>query len=115
MKIAVTSRGKKLEDPLDPRFGRAVSFLVFDTETNDFQVVDNTPNLNAAQGAGIQVIVGPEETVQEALRKFQAGGLKTAENADGEVNLTREEGSNVIESVARKTARADSTYANAFQ
>ena len=54
MKIAVTSQGKKLEDPLDPRFGRAVSFLVFDTETNDFQVVDNTMNLNAAQGAGIQ-------------------------------------------------------------
>jgi predicted Fe-Mo cluster-binding NifX family protein len=54
MKIAVTSQGNSLADPVDPRFGRALRFLVFDTETSKLQVVDNTPTLNAAQGAGIQ-------------------------------------------------------------
>jgi predicted Fe-Mo cluster-binding NifX family protein len=54
MKIAVTSQGNSLDDPVDPRFGRAMRFLVFDTETSMLQVVDNAPNLNTAQGAGIQ-------------------------------------------------------------
>jgi predicted Fe-Mo cluster-binding NifX family protein len=54
MKIAVTSRGNSLDDPVDPRFGRAMRFLVFDTETSSLQVVDNMPNSDAVQGAGIQ-------------------------------------------------------------
>ena len=54
MKIAVTSQGPDLNSQVDPRFGRAKSFLVVDTETGEFSVHDNTQNLNAAQGAGIQ-------------------------------------------------------------
>ncbi|MDH3567576.1 MAG: dinitrogenase iron-molybdenum cofactor biosynthesis protein, partial [Desulfobacteraceae bacterium] len=33
MKIAVTSRGKDLDSPVDPRFGRAAYILVVDTKT----------------------------------------------------------------------------------
>lgn len=40
--------------PIDPRFGRAAKFILVDTETGSVQVEDNTQNLNAAQGAGIQ-------------------------------------------------------------
>jgi predicted Fe-Mo cluster-binding NifX family protein len=86
MKIAVTSQGKKLEDPVDSRFGRAANFLVFDTETNDFQVVDNTPNLNVAQGAGIQAAetlsrLGVETLITghcgpNAFRVLSAAGIK---------------------------------------
>ena len=54
MKLAVTSQGKTLQSPLDPRFGRAKYFMVVDTETGAFSAVDNAVNLNAAQGAGIQ-------------------------------------------------------------
>lgn len=39
---------------MDSRFGRAPKFLVYDLETNTFEVIDNQQNLNAAQGAGIQ-------------------------------------------------------------
>ncbi len=54
MKIAITASGQELASRLDPRFGRAKYFLVVDTETNELAIHDNAPNLNAAQGAGIQ-------------------------------------------------------------
>lgn len=54
MKLAITTSGRSTEAPLDPRFGRAPRFLVFDTDTNAFDVVDNRAGLEAAQGAGIQ-------------------------------------------------------------
>ncbi|MEE4113210.1 MAG: NifB/NifX family molybdenum-iron cluster-binding protein [Desulfobacteraceae bacterium] len=54
MKIAVTSMGKDLESPMDPRFGRAAYILIVDTDTLDVEVLDNTENVNAFKGAGIQ-------------------------------------------------------------
>ena len=54
MKIAVTAQGKELDSQIDQRFGRAKFLIVADTETGDFEIHDNTVNLNAVQGAGIQ-------------------------------------------------------------
>ena len=46
---------------MDPRFGRAAHFLILDTGTNDFVLIDNA-NATAAQGAGIKAA----ETVVKA-------------------------------------------------
>lgn len=54
MKIAITTSGQDLSAQVDTRFGRAPQFLIFDTETETFTIKENTQNLNAAQGAGIQ-------------------------------------------------------------
>ncbi len=54
MKVAVTSQGEELSSEIDPRFGRAKWLIVVDTETGKSESHDNTVNLNAAQGAGIQ-------------------------------------------------------------
>ncbi len=54
MKIAITSTGATLDAEVDPRFGRARFFIMWDSETEEFEAIDNTQNLNAAQGAGIQ-------------------------------------------------------------
>lgn len=54
MKIAVTSQGTTLDSPVDPRFGRARYFIIYDTDTGGFECVDNEQNVNAPQGAGIQ-------------------------------------------------------------
>jgi predicted Fe-Mo cluster-binding NifX family protein len=54
MKIVFTTSGSDLNAPLDSRFGRAPRFLVYDLDSETFEVVDNQQNLNAAQGAGIQ-------------------------------------------------------------
>jgi len=54
MKIVVTSAGTDLSAAVDTRFGRAVNFIVYDTDSGSFSVHDNAQNLNAMQGAGIQ-------------------------------------------------------------
>ena len=69
MKIAITATGTTPESPLDARFGRAAYFLVFDPETNTWETVENTQNLNAAQGAGIQAA--------QTIVKAGAGALVT--------------------------------------
>lgn len=38
---------------MDPRFGRAARFLIFDSGTNNFAVIDNA-NSAASQGAGLK-------------------------------------------------------------
>lgn len=54
MKIAVTATEKSLDSDMDRRFGRCALFAVYDTASGDVTYIDNTQNLNAAQGAGIQ-------------------------------------------------------------
>jgi len=54
MKLAISSSGAALDSAVDQRFGRAASFVIYDSETGAFTVIDNEQNLNAAQGAGIQ-------------------------------------------------------------
>ena len=54
MKLAITSSDKSLEGNVDQRFGRCKFFIIYDTDTDGFEVVDNEVNLNASQGAGIQ-------------------------------------------------------------
>jgi predicted Fe-Mo cluster-binding NifX family protein len=86
MKIAFSTSGADLDAPLDSRFGRAAKFLVYDTETASFAVVDNAQNLNAAQGAGIQSAQNVAATGAQALvsghcgpkafRVLAAAGLK---------------------------------------
>lgn len=54
MKIAITTAGHDLDAMVDTRFGRAPQFLIYYTERGAFTIKENTQNLNAAQGAGIQ-------------------------------------------------------------
>jgi predicted Fe-Mo cluster-binding NifX family protein len=54
MKIAVTSTGTNLDSQVDPRFGRAAYILIVDSDSFDFEVLDNKENVNAFKGAGIQ-------------------------------------------------------------
>jgi predicted Fe-Mo cluster-binding NifX family protein len=54
MKIAISARTEDLSAPIDMRFGRANIFICYDTNTKETSFHNNTQNLNAAQGAGIQ-------------------------------------------------------------
>ncbi len=54
MRLAITTDGQELADPVANRFGRARAFLVVDTATEACELIDNVQNLQAAQGAGIQ-------------------------------------------------------------
>jgi predicted Fe-Mo cluster-binding NifX family protein len=97
MKIAITSMGGKLEDKVDPRFGRCHYFILFDTETNKFEAVENT----GAQGrGGVGILSGQLMADKEvevvltgscgpnAFQTLQTAGIKVISGATGTVQDT---------------------------
>lgn len=95
MKLVITSEGTTLQSPVDSRFGRAKYFLVIDTDTPAISAIQNSVNLNAPQGAGIQAgktiaelgvrslitgHVGPK-----AFATLQAGNVEVYTGATGTV------------------------------
>jgi predicted Fe-Mo cluster-binding NifX family protein len=52
MKIAISATGDTLESLLDQRFGRATHFIFVETETMEYEAVDNAA-VSSAGGAGI--------------------------------------------------------------
>lgn len=52
MKIAFTSKGKDWDSEVEPRFGRADYILVYDTETEARECIDNTSIRDVEHGAG---------------------------------------------------------------
>lgn len=85
MVIAVPAAAKDREGLADPRFGRA-SYFYIRTEDGQESFLENTQNLNAAQGAGIQSaqnLLGQGVEVlltghcgPKAYRVLTAGGVK---------------------------------------
>jgi len=95
MKVAVTSKGVLLDSEVDPRFGRAPYILIVDTDTWAFEAVDNSANVNAFKGAGIQAATmvsdkgasvlmtgycGPK-----AFATLEAAGVKVVSDISGQV------------------------------
>lgn len=95
MKIVVTSRGEGLQAEVDPRFGRAAHFILYDTESRQASSEDNRQSLNAAQGAGIQAAetvsrLGAECLLTghcgpKAFRTLTAAGIRVYTGASGTV------------------------------
>ena len=108
MKVIVTSEGKDLDSKVDQRFGRCAYFILVDTDTMEYEVLDNVAvsqgggaGVKAAQivigsgakivltgnvgpnsyevlkSANIDIIVGVNGTVKEAIQKFKDGELKS--------------------------------------
>lgn len=53
MKICVTSQGDSLDSQVDPRFGRCQYFIIADTDSSEFEAIEN-PNMELMGGAGVQ-------------------------------------------------------------
>ena len=54
MKVAISTQGNDIDSLVDPRFGRARWFLVADSETDTWEALDNSVNVDASGGAGVQ-------------------------------------------------------------
>ncbi len=95
MKIAVTSQGTDLDAQVDPRFGRAAYVIVVDSDNYEFQVIDNSANVNAMKGAGIQAASNVVNSGAEVLltgfcgpnafKALQAGKVAVSNDAAGTV------------------------------
>ena len=94
MKIAVSAMGKDLNAQIDPRFGRCQYFIIVDSDTMEFEAIEN-PNINAMGGAGIrsgEVIADKEVQVvltgnvgPNAFQTLSAAGVQIMTGATGTV------------------------------
>jgi predicted Fe-Mo cluster-binding NifX family protein len=99
MKICITSEGKTLDAKVDSRFGRCQYFMIVDTNTLQFEVIQN-PNIEAMGGAGIQsgqlmaskgikaVLTG--NVGPNAFQTLNAGGIDIYTGVSGSVKETIE-------------------------
>ncbi len=83
MKVAVAASGPDLDASIDPRFGRCTWFVLVDTDTMDFETLEN-PGALAGTGAGIaaaQLIAdaGAEAIVAGSLGPNAIGALKAGD------------------------------------
>jgi len=94
MKIAISSAGINLDAEVDPRFGRCEHFIIVDSETMKFEVMENSSAM-ASAGAGIsaaQMIA--DKGVQVVLtgscgpnahEVLSAAGIKVVTGVSGKV------------------------------
>ncbi len=95
MKIAVTSKGPGIDSEIDPRFGRGAYLLIVDSETFEFESLDNQKNVNSLKGAGIQTGVmisgkGAEILLTgfcgpNAFKTLKAANIKVVNDVTGHV------------------------------
>ena len=93
MKVAITAQDGDLSSEVDLRFGRAKNILVIDTNNDEFEVHDNSVNLNAAQGAGIQTGTNIANLGVEAVITGNVGpnAFKTLSAADVKIFLAKKQ------------------------
>jgi predicted Fe-Mo cluster-binding NifX family protein len=95
MKVAVTASGQEINGPVDPRFGRAPYIIIVDSETMEYEALDNQKNVQAFKGAGIQAATiisqkGVEVLMTgycgpNAFKTLEAGGVKVVQDVSGTV------------------------------
>ncbi|HOP08957.1 MAG TPA: NifB/NifX family molybdenum-iron cluster-binding protein [Candidatus Methanofastidiosa archaeon] len=108
MRIALPTNGDKgMDEEVCPHFGRAVTYTIYDTETKDVEVVENTSNHMGGSGLppdllheknvdalicggigrkaielfnskGIKVYSGAIDTVKDTIELFEVGILNEA-------------------------------------
>jgi predicted Fe-Mo cluster-binding NifX family protein len=97
MKIAFTTSGNDMAAPMDPRFGRAARFLIFDAGTGGFVLIDNA-GIDAAQGAGLKAA--------ETIVKAGATVLVTGECGPKALNVLKQAGVKVYTAKAVSVSEA---------
>jgi len=95
MIVAITAKGKLLSDEVDPRFGRAPYILIVDTDTMEYECLDNSENVNAFKGAGIQAATMVADKGAKVLltgycgpnafKTVQAAGMKVVSDVTGTI------------------------------
>ncbi|MCC7577272.1 MAG: NifB/NifX family molybdenum-iron cluster-binding protein [Methanomethylovorans sp.] len=108
MKICVPSMGETgLEDQVGQHFGKVLNYIMYDTENSEVSVIPNTSEHNGGVGLppelmsqnginimlcgglgrkavamfeqyGIEVYVGAQGTIQDALKAWETGRLQKA-------------------------------------
>jgi len=86
MKIAISAQQDSLSSPIDPRFGRAQGFILFDTETNTHQWLSNQ-NMDLPQSAGIQTAQMVVQAGAQAVITGQVGPKAQSALEQGNIRI----------------------------
>ena len=91
-KLAISSEGPTLDDPVDPRFGRAGGFLVVESDSMESEYLDNGIAQVAPRGAGYQAAklvadAGAEVVLSgyvgpKAFDALKAAGIRVGQECD---------------------------------
>ena len=94
MKIAISAADRTLDAEVNPRFGRCQYFILIDTETMQFEALENASSM-AAGGAGIsaaQIVAGKGVQVvltgncgPKAYQVLSAAGIQVITGISGNV------------------------------
>ncbi len=99
-KIAISSTGETLESAVDPRFGRAEYFIIYDLATDTFEVLRNEAAYEA-RGAGIATATNLVEKGIQAVITGKCGPKAFAVLATANVKVYPFSGGTVAEAVAQ--------------
>lgn len=109
MKVAVSSTGKELRSPVDPRFGRADFLLIIETDTCSIvEVIDNTEAKNAAHGAGINAASRIAEAGVKAVLTGRVGPKAAAVCEKAHITMVNDV-SGTVENAVRSFTASSST------
>ncbi len=72
MKLAISTSGKDLNAPLTG-FGRARHFILYDTETQNYETLSNEKNMAASKGAGARTAQEIKKAGAEAIISAKIG------------------------------------------
>ncbi|HHY40842.1 MAG TPA: dinitrogenase iron-molybdenum cofactor biosynthesis protein [Syntrophaceticus sp.] len=103
MRIGISAAGKDLDALLDPRFGRCPYFLIVDTETKEFEAVDN-PGSTAGGGAGIKAA--------QAFLRLEAKELVTGQAGPNAFEVLVEGGVKIYQAPQLKISEVIELYKN---
>ncbi|PIE69503.1 MAG: hypothetical protein CSA21_02425 [Deltaproteobacteria bacterium] len=87
MKLAISSQGTTLDSMVDPRFGRAKGFIIYDLDTETVEYASNDQNLNIPQGAGIQTAQNVAATGATAVITGNVGPKAFAALKQGQITM----------------------------
>ncbi len=99
MKIAISAQGNSMDSQIDPRFGRARYFVIYESDTSTFSIMDNIQNLNAAQGAGIQTAQNVLNTQADCIITGHCGPKAFRVLSNSKVKLYLKENGTVKEAI----------------
>ncbi len=99
MKVAISSEGSSLSAYLDPRFGRAAGFIIYDLNSDEYSFISNEQNLQAMQGAGVQTAQNIAQTGVEAVITGHVGPKAFSALKSGGINIYLTNRSTVQEAI----------------
>ena len=98
MKIAISAQQDRLSSPIDPRFGRAQGFILYDTETKNHQWLSNQ-NMDLPQSAGIQTAQMVVQAGAQAVITGQVGPKAQSALEQGNIRIVSTAASSVQQAI----------------